>query len=89
VVFSVAVEVRLRPGIADPQGTTIERSLPTLGVTNVSDVTVGKSLRFRIDASDAETAGRQIDDLCERFLTNPVIETATVTLEPVGSDAAA
>ena len=31
VTFSVLVEVRLRPGIADPQGATIERSLPTLG----------------------------------------------------------
>ena len=28
--FAVLVEVRLRPGIADPQGATIERSLPHL-----------------------------------------------------------
>ena len=30
--FSVLVEVRLRPGIADPQGATIERALPALGL---------------------------------------------------------
>ena len=29
--FSVLVEVRLRPGVADPQGATIERALPALG----------------------------------------------------------
>ena len=29
--FPVLVEVRLRPDVADPQGATIERSLPTLG----------------------------------------------------------
>ena len=33
MTFDVAVEVRLRPGIADPQGSTIERALPALGST--------------------------------------------------------
>lgn len=28
MMFSVMVETRLRPGIADPQGATIERSMP-------------------------------------------------------------
>src|SRR5438067_8198820 len=36
VRFSVLVEVRLRPGIADPQGATIERSLPHLGFDGIS-----------------------------------------------------
>src|SRR5437879_4051457 len=46
VRFSVLVEVRLRPGIADPQGATIERSLPHLGFDGISTVTVGKAIRF-------------------------------------------
>ena len=36
--FSVLVEVRLREGIADPQGATIERALPALGLTGVTGV---------------------------------------------------
>ena len=80
--FEVLVEVRLRPGIADPQGTTIERSLPTLGYTGIEGVTVGKAIRFRCEADDENNARAQVDDLCKRFLTNPVIEDAVVTLEP-------
>lgn len=76
--FDVLVEVRLRPGIADPEGATIERSLPTLGFDGVNDVRVGKSIRFTIDAIDADTARATVDDLCARFLTNPVIEDAIV-----------
>ena len=34
--FSARVEVRLRPGIADPEGATIERALPALGFDDVS-----------------------------------------------------
>ena len=56
MLFSVHVEVSLRPGIADPQGATIERSLPTLGFDGVRGVSVGKSIRFTIDATD-EAAG--------------------------------
>jgi phosphoribosylformylglycinamidine synthase len=39
--FPVLVEVRLRPGIADPQGATIQRALPALGFDGVREVRVG------------------------------------------------
>jgi phosphoribosylformylglycinamidine synthase subunit PurS len=78
--FDVTVEVLLRPGIADPQGSTIERALPALGFDGVSGVTVGKSIRFTVDAADEATARTVVDDLCHRFLTNPVIEDSRVTL---------
>jgi phosphoribosylformylglycinamidine synthase len=81
VTFSVLVEVTLRPGIADPQGATIERALPALGFNSIRSVRTGKAIRFSIDA-DGETAARAaVDDLCRRFLTNPVIEQATVQVE--------
>jgi phosphoribosylformylglycinamidine synthase subunit PurS len=80
VRFDVLVEVRLRPGIADPQGATIERALPALGFVGVEDVGVGKAIRFGIDADDERTARATVDDLCQRFLTNPVIEDAVVTV---------
>ncbi len=79
-VFEVLVEVTLRPGIADPEGATIERSLPMLGVSGVSGVRVGKAIRLTVEADDEAGARRLVHDLCERFLTNPVIEDATVTV---------
>lgn len=82
--FSVVVEVQLRAGVADPQGATIERSLPTLGFDGVSDVRVGKCIRLVLDADDEPTARAEVDDLCARFLANPVIEDAAVRLEALG-----
>ena len=80
MTFDVLVEVALRPGIADPQGATIERALPALGFHQVHGVRTGKAIRFTI-AADGEAAARdQVEDLCRRFLTNPVIEDAHVTL---------
>ena len=80
--FSVLVEVRLRPGIADPQGSTIERSLPTLGFDGIGGVTVGKAIRFVCESDDEGSARARVDELCKRFLTNPVIEDADITVTP-------
>ncbi len=80
--YTVLVEVQLRAGVADPQGATIERSLPTLGFDGVSGVRVGKAVRFEVEAADEASARSQVEDMCRRFLTNPVIEDALVTLEP-------
>ena len=88
MTFSVHVDVQLRPGIADPQGSTIERSLPTLGFEGIAGVRVGKSIRFTVDAPDEGAARQIVDDLCQRFLTNPVIEDANVEIEVLeGSNA--
>jgi phosphoribosylformylglycinamidine synthase len=82
--FAVLVETRLHDGIADPEGATIERSLPALGFHGVSGVKVGKCFRFGIEADDADAARAEVEDMCKRFLTNPVIEAATVTVEGSG-----
>lgn len=81
--FSVLVETRPRQGIADPEGATIERSLPALGFTGVTGVRVGKAFRFDLEADDVDAARAEVTDMCARFLTNPVIEDAEITvLEP-------
>ena len=79
--FLAVVEVQLHEGVADPQGATIERALPTLGFDGVTDVRVGKSIHFTIEAVDIDEARAHVDDMCRRFLTNPVIERANVRID--------
>ena len=79
--FSVVVEVHHKEGVADPQGATIERALPTLGFAGVSGVQVGKLIRFTVDSDSEGEARTEVADMVERFLTNPVIEDAVVRIE--------
>jgi len=79
--FSALVDVRLRGGISDPAGATIERALPALGYQGVEGVTVGKTIRFTLEAETLTEAQTIAEELCESFLTNPVIEDAEVTVE--------
>ena len=78
--FHAVLDIQLHPGISDPQGSTIERALPTLGFQGISNVRSGKSIHLDLDAEDAAAAEAHLQDMCERFLTNPVIEGATINL---------
>ena len=79
--YSVVVEVTLRPGIADPEGATIERALPALGFEGVRAVRAGKLFRFDLEADDEDAALASASSLSQRLLSNPVIEDAAVRLE--------
>jgi phosphoribosylformylglycinamidine synthase len=78
--YAAHVEVAHRPGIADPAGATVERALPALGYTNVERVHIGKVIRLVVDAPDADAARTQVEEMCERLLANPVIESYEVTI---------
>jgi phosphoribosylformylglycinamidine synthase subunit PurS len=83
--FSVLVEVQPREGIADPEGATIERALPALGLDGVSGMRAGKAFRFDIAAADDADALARATVVAERVLANPVIEESTVTVMSDGA----
>ena len=76
--FEVKIEVLPREGIANPEGSTIQRTLPALGFETTGDVRVGKIIRLQVEADSADAAKATVEDMCNRFLSNPVIEDAIV-----------
>ncbi len=68
------VLIRPKDGILDPQGQTVERALPALGFTGVSDVRVGRLVEL-----DVEDPAR-MDEMCEKLLANPLVEDYEVVL---------
>jgi phosphoribosylformylglycinamidine synthase PurS subunit len=70
------VHVRLRPGIADPEGQTIAGGLRSLGFQEIAEVRAGKLLRLTFEAADRASAEAAVAAMCSRLLANPVMETA-------------
>ncbi len=68
------VLIRPKAGILDPQGQTVERALPALGFTGVSDVRVGRLVEL-----DVEDPAR-MEEMCEKLLANPLVEDYEVVL---------
>ncbi len=76
--FHVRVEVTHLHGILDPQGAQVERALPALGFTGVSDVAIGKLIQLSVSAASEAEARAEVEQMCERLLANPVIEQYTI-----------
>jgi phosphoribosylformylglycinamidine synthase PurS subunit len=62
------VLIRPKAGILDPQGEAVQRALPALGFTGVTNVHIGRLVE--LDVEDAA----QLESMCERLLANPLVE---------------
>jgi phosphoribosylformylglycinamidine synthase PurS subunit len=76
--YRYAVNVTPKPGILDPQGRAVERSLPHLGIEGVSAVRVGRRVELTVDAADEREARGVVDRLASELLSNPLIEAYAV-----------
>ena len=78
MTYVARVDITLKPGIADPQGQTIEKALPALGYSGVKNVRVGKLIEMEVEAATPDEAETRVNEMCERLLANPVIESYEV-----------
>ncbi len=74
-----------KPGVNDPQGEAIRGGLGSLGYAGVERVRSGRFFRVELTAADEAAARSDATAMCERLLSNPVIETYTLSLHRQGS----
>ncbi len=79
--WKAKIEVTLKKDVLDPQGAAVEGALQVLNYHNVRRVRVGKYLELLLEAEDRASAAGQVEEMCRRLLTNPVIEVFSYTLE--------
>lgn len=74
------VYVRLKEGVLDPQGITIQRAILNMGYDMVSSVTSGRFFELEVSAGDGRIKDK-VDEICKKLLANPVIEDYEVEFE--------
>lgn len=74
------VYVTLKPGVLDPQGEAVQKSLHVLGYEAVEEVRIGKFIEVWMQDTDQETATAQLREMSDKLLANPVIEDFRVEL---------
>jgi len=68
------VYVKLKDGVLDPQGSTIQRALENMGYHGIKDVRSGKVFEISFQQDQGKKPEELIDEICRKLLTNPVIE---------------
>ena len=77
------IYVTLKPRVNDPQGQTVLGGLKHMGFGPVRDVRIGKYLEVRIDEADRSLAAELVTEMCNKLLSNPVIEEFRFDLEEI------
>jgi len=73
------VLVRPKPGILDPQGEAVQRSLQQLGFP-VEEARIGRVVDLELDLGDAERTRAELERMCEQLLANPLIESYEISV---------
>lgn len=74
MIYNVQIKVMPLKDLLDPQGKAVMGGLKNLGITNVSDVRVGKHITLAIEAASEDAAKQVAQDACQKLLANPVME---------------
>lgn len=83
MAFTAKIQVTLRQSILDVQGKAVEHALSNLGYGSVGSVRIGKYIEVTINEADHATAERVCHEICQKLLSNPVMENYTFDLAPV------
>ena len=73
-MFKATINVTLRRSVLDPQGQTVMHALESLGFNEAKSLRVGKFFEMKLDAPNRQKAEARLREMCDKLLTNPVIE---------------
>ena len=80
MLYKAEVKVTLKKGVLDPQGSAVEGAIKSLGYTGVPQVRIGRHIELWVEADSAEKAAALVQELGHKILTNPIMETFTVSV---------
>jgi phosphoribosylformylglycinamidine synthase len=81
MLFRARVEIKLKKGVADPEGANTLKALHLLGFDSVKDVKTVKVFDLTLDGKDEKTVKEKVEKMCQRLLTNPIIHLYEIEVE--------
>jgi phosphoribosylformylglycinamidine synthase subunit PurS len=74
MTYTVQVKVMPLKELLDPQGKAVMSGLGNLGISEISDVRIGKNITLQIDADSEGKAKELAETAAKKLLANPVME---------------
>lgn len=85
----IEVRVELKPGVADAEAETVERSLGLLGIEGLARVSTARIYGLEFSDLDEAAARRQAEAAVDRLLANPIVHRVTLSTVAAASAGAA
>ena len=72
--MKISVIITLKKDVLDPQGKVIHQTLDGMGFNDINEVRQGKYFEIDTKESDPKKAKDKVEEMCNKLLTNLVIE---------------
>jgi phosphoribosylformylglycinamidine synthase len=72
-MYEAKVKIGLKKGVSDPEGANTLKALHLLGFENVKEAKTIRTIDLLIDGKNVDEVKKQVEKMCQRLLTNPVI----------------
>ncbi|PKL68781.1 MAG: phosphoribosylformylglycinamidine synthase [Methanobacteriales archaeon HGW-Methanobacteriales-1] len=80
--YNVEVKISLKKGMLNPEASTIQRALALLGY-EVQDTDTVDIVKFTMDEENKADVEKEVEDMCQRLLCNPVIHDYQIQIVPL------
>ncbi len=85
--MKIDITIKLKKGVADPEGENTKKALKLLGFDEVKEVETMKVFRITLDKEEKEEEVRKKgEDMCKKLLANPVIHDYFIKVDEEGDD---
>jgi phosphoribosylformylglycinamidine synthase len=82
MIFFAQINIIPLTELLDPKGKATELALHHLGFEGVANVRIGKYITLELEAPSLEVASNELEKMSLQLLSNPVIETFEIKLQP-------
>ena len=73
--------ISLKEGILDPQGSTVNKALDSVGIDSINSIRMGKYIEMEFNSKDKDQISSIVKKSCNKLLVNPNTETYTFSIE--------
>ena len=82
-MFEAKVKIGLKKGVSDPEGANTLKALKLLGFENIKEAKMIRTVDLLIDGKNIKEVEKNVEQMCQRLLTNPVIHTYEIDIAEI------
>ena len=80
--FTAEIDIMPHKALLDPQGKAVSNNMGNVGLSEITNVRIGKHITLEVEAENEATARQKVDEACSKLLANKIMETYDFRITP-------
>lgn len=83
MTFRAEIDIMPLEALLDPQGKAVSNNMKNIGLSEISNVRIGKHITLTVEAANQSEAESKVDEACRKLLANEIMESYNFTVTEV------